>query len=108
MFMTRLSPLVVGLLLAGCSGMLDVRHRAPTRPRRHLGWRLAASAAPSVYRTVSAAPTARPLGEAIRAESGAASMRVIRPGEAVTLDHRPDRLNVHLDETDTIAALDCG
>ncbi|MBE0488767.1 MAG: hypothetical protein IBX53_06780 [Halomonas sp.] len=48
------------------------------------------------------------LGEAIRAESGAARMRVIRPGEAVTLDYRPDRLNVRLDENDVISEIGCG
>ncbi|QTF93227.1 I78 family peptidase inhibitor, partial [Halomonas sp. BM-2019] len=48
------------------------------------------------------------LGESIRDESGAASVRVIRPGEAVTLDYRADRLNVRLDDDDIIAEIGCG
>ncbi len=36
------------------------------------------------------------------------SIRTIRPGDAVTMDHRPDRLNVELDEQGRIARLRCG
>ena len=35
-------------------------------------------------------------------------LRVIRPGDAVTEDLNPRRLNVSLDAQDTIAALSCG
>jgi hypothetical protein len=35
-------------------------------------------------------------------------MRVVRPGEAVTLDYRPDRLNVRRDDDDVIAEIACG
>jgi len=35
-------------------------------------------------------------------------MRVIRPGDAVTLDYRPDRLNVRLDDDDVISEIGCG
>lgn len=48
------------------------------------------------------------LGETLQARSGAEALRVMRPGEAHTLDYRPDRLNVHLDEQGRIEALDCG
>lgn len=34
--------------------------------------------------------------------------RIIEPNSAVTLDHRPDRLNIHLDQTKTISRVDCG
>ena len=34
--------------------------------------------------------------------------RVIRPGEAVTLDFRPDRLNLELDADGTIVRVYCG
>ncbi|MFT4249835.1 MAG: I78 family peptidase inhibitor [Candidatus Woesearchaeota archaeon] len=36
------------------------------------------------------------------------SYRVIRPGDAVTMDYRVDRLNVYLDEADVIEAIICG
>lgn len=35
-------------------------------------------------------------------------IRIIRPGDAVTEDFSPTRLNVSLDGNDTIAALSCG
>ena len=36
------------------------------------------------------------------------SYRVIRPGDAVTLDYRVERLNVYLDESDRIETITCG
>jgi len=44
---------------------------------------------------------------AIRKESGANAIRVIKPGMAVTMDYRPDRLNVELDDAGRITALRC-
>ncbi|APX94483.1 hypothetical protein BWR19_16925 [Halomonas sp. 1513] len=43
----------------------------------------------------------------IEAESGAATVRVLRPGDAATMDHRPDRLNIRLDD-DRIEQITCG
>ncbi|MGV3458585.1 I78 family peptidase inhibitor [Sphingomonas sp.] len=40
--------------------------------------------------------------------SGARTVRVIKPGMAVTMDYRSDRLNVELDDVNTIKALRCG
>lgn len=36
------------------------------------------------------------------------SLRVIRPGQAVTMDFSPTRLNVELDGTDRILRMSCG
>jgi len=101
-------PLGLGLalLLVGCGGMNAAPSPEPAPPPP----RVAASDACGAGRVQDRVGRAygAALDAALRAESGAAAMRVIRPGMAVTLDHRPDRLNVHLDETDTIVALDCG
>ena len=35
-------------------------------------------------------------------------IRTVRPGDAVTMDHRPDRLNVELDTRGRITRLRCG
>ncbi len=35
-------------------------------------------------------------------------VRVIRPGDAVTMDFRPDRVNFKISENETIRAVDCG
>ncbi|MHA6719306.1 I78 family peptidase inhibitor [Sphingomonas sp. RS6] len=40
--------------------------------------------------------------------SGAKRVRWIEPGSAVTMDFRPDRLNLSLDETGTITDARCG
>ena len=52
-------------------------------------------------------PTQALGAEALR-RSGARSLRWIRPGDAVTMDYRPDRLNVRLDARHRVAGFDCG
>lgn len=37
-----------------------------------------------------------------------ATIRVIRPGDNVTMDYRTDRLNVELDENDVVTRVYCG
>ncbi|WP_293335945.1 I78 family peptidase inhibitor [Parvibaculum sp.] len=44
----------------------------------------------------------------ITAGENVATIRVIRPGEAVTEDFRPDRLNVELDEEENVSRVYCG
>jgi len=34
--------------------------------------------------------------------------RIIRPGDLVTQDYRPQRLNIHLDATGAVTRLSCG
>jgi hypothetical protein len=46
-------------------------------------------------------------GEALR-RSGARTLRWIRPGDAVTMDYREDRLNVHLDAENRVERFQCG
>lgn len=45
---------------------------------------------------------------AIRDQSKSRSVRVVRPGDAVTMDYSPERLNIHLDEKGTIIEFRCG
>ncbi len=45
--------------------------------------------------------------EALRL-SGAARLRWIRPGDAVTMDYNTDRLNIHLDARDRVEHFACG
>lgn len=40
--------------------------------------------------------------------SGARSVRVIRPGQAVTMDFNPFRLNIELDASDRVLRVRCG
>lgn len=55
--------------------------------------------------------TGKPYSEAeseIKAGEDVATIRVIRPDEAVTQDFRPDRLNVELDAEDNVSKIYCG
>ena len=46
--------------------------------------------------------------ERIRIETGSQSVRVIRPGQPVTMDYRGDRVNIKLNERDAIVGISCG
>jgi hypothetical protein len=46
--------------------------------------------------------------ERAKTRSGARTVRQIKPGDAVTMDFRPDRLNIELDTVNTITAARCG
>lgn len=48
------------------------------------------------------------LQKQLQSDSSARQVRVLRPGDMATMDHRPDRLNIHLDDQDVIEALRCG
>lgn len=101
-----LSPVLAGLLLAGCAGMSSPppHESAPPPPRVENQADCGAERVQDrIGREYSEA-----LEASIRQQSGAASMRVIRPGEAVTLDYRADRLNVRLDDDDIISEIGCG
>ena len=54
----------------------------------------------------------RPYSDALAADaqrrSGARTTRRIRPGDAVTMDFRNDRLNIHLGNDDHVDRFDCG
>ena len=42
------------------------------------------------------------------ADSGSASVRVLKPGDAATMDFRPDRLNIDTTDAGVIETLRCG
>lgn len=46
--------------------------------------------------------------EAARDASGAKLVRVIKPGQAVTLDFRVERLNLYLDNAGAVERVNCG
>lgn len=46
--------------------------------------------------------------EDARARSGARTVRVIGPGQAVTMDYRTDRLNLETDAAGVVTAVRCG
>jgi len=42
------------------------------------------------------------------ADSGSGSSRVIKPGQAVTMDFREDRVNIEVDAANVVTAVRCG
>ena len=53
-------------------------------------------------------PATADLGAEALRRSGARTLRWIRPGDAVTMDFREDRLNIHLDAEHRVERLACG
>jgi Peptidase inhibitor I78 family len=53
-------------------------------------------------------PYTEAVGKDAQARSKSKSMRLIRPGMAVTMDFRNDRLNIEVDEKNAITAVRCG
>ena len=53
-------------------------------------------------------PATSELGAEAMRRSGARALRWIRPGDAVTMDYRQDRLNVRLDAENRVEGFDCG
>ena len=53
-------------------------------------------------------PATQALGAEALRRSGSRALRWIRPGDAVTMDYREDRLNVRLDGQGRVEAFTCG
>ena len=53
-------------------------------------------------------PATQTLGARALDLTGARTIRWIRPGDAVTMDYREDRLNIHLDIRGRVERLTCG
>ena len=86
--------LLCAVLLAGCS-MMDEAESASAGSDCDAG-------------KVSDAVGTRTDPQSLGPRAGARAVRVIRPGQAVTMDYRADRLNVEIDSADTITAVRCG
>jgi hypothetical protein len=53
-------------------------------------------------------PADEELGERALQQSGADRLRWIRPGDAVTMDFNPRRLNIEIDDDGRVARIHCG
>lgn len=104
--MSRAILLTVSLaLLAGCAGSAG-----PCNPTAAPAFPPPADdqcGAAELSRYAGAQPTAE-VRAAIAAALGDRRVRYIAPGDAVTMDHAPSRLNVELGEDGRIKRLRCG
>ncbi|AON54230.1 I78 family peptidase inhibitor [Herbaspirillum seropedicae] len=99
-----LALLALGGILAACSASREPQATAAADP---------ADAAPS---QCDAGKVQRWIGEDLSgyverqaaAESGAQETRVLKPGDAATMDFNPRRLNIHVDPGGVIIKLACG
>ena len=93
---------LASLLLAACSSVQP----DPGAPGR-AGAAAGACNADAVAWAVGQPANQDVMGRVWR-ESGAGLIRPIGPGQAVTRDLRPDRVNVHIDGSNTITSVSCG
>ncbi|MEQ5819001.1 I78 family peptidase inhibitor [Halomonas sp. SCS19] len=104
--MKPLLPLLLVAALAGCSSSSGGSGEpAPLPPER--APLAEACDAEAVQGLVGQSYDAS-FDERLKAESGAKTVRVLRPGGVATMDLRLDRLNVRLDDADVIRELACG
>ena len=100
--MTRILPLsalLAAALLSACASSPETEAPAPQGDGR-------CDAAP-VQNLVDQRISTE-LAEKARAKSGAQLLRVIQPNQAVTMDYNSQRLNIEIDEADSIIRVSCG
>lgn len=91
----------IALLAFALAGCIDVGPILPERPPP------GTCAVEGLSRFVGR-PGTPELGERARRRSGAARLRWIRPGDMVTMDFSPQRLNIHLDARNRVESFACG
>lgn len=96
------------LLVGACAPAAPAREPGPDRPP-------AAAAPPADTGTCDSSAVADLVGQpaaevagAARLRSGARSVRIYATGQPVTMDFRPDRLNIEHDASGRIVRLLCG
>ncbi len=90
---------MIGGALAGCSPVTRPQVEMPSPPETRR--------CETPIANLIGKPFTPALSADAKTRSGAATVRVIRPGMAVTMDYRSDRLNIELDERDVVTKLGC-
>lgn len=100
---TRIAVLSAATLMAACA-MQSNRPEQPSPP---------AASGPSGCDAAKASFAAgqtysEEIAQRAREASGARTVRVLRPGQVITMEYRYDRLNLKLDAADRIESANCG
>jgi len=112
----KLLTLALAAGLAGCAAGPQRAGNATQQPAAPAG-QTAQAGTPSASRAAcDAQPIQNMLGQAFservsesaRQGSGSRSVRVLRPGEVMTMEYNATRLNIILDKSNAIEALRCG
>lgn len=96
------SSLALLAVLAGCSSLETPEAAAPQPAEPHAGCQ--AEALPGLL----GKPATAERVEQARQQTGAKTVRVLAPGDAVTLDYDSQRLNIDIDEAELIQRVSCG
>lgn len=91
----------IAIAAVAASGCRDTRPEAP-------GDVAEAACRAEAGQTFVGRPFTEELSNEARTATAARTVRVVRPGQAVTMDFRQDRLNIELDERDAVRAIRCG
>ena len=95
------------LPLAACSSTPSSADTAPTTPKPEVGGRASPSHGDSLTRLSGQMASQEVIDRAVR-DAGARTLRVVKPGMAVTMDYREDRVTVRVDEQNKIISASCG
>jgi outer membrane PBP1 activator LpoA protein len=96
--LASLSLLVLLVLLAGCSS------QPPAQSAAEITGDCSVEQVQVVLGQIASAEQI----EQTQQQANAKFLRVLAPGDAATMDYNPQRLNIHIDESETITRLTCG
>jgi len=102
MRLTHLSSIALLAVLAGCSSN-DTATPAAQQPASQDGRCNAEAVQNLLGQTVTSA-----LVDQAQSQAGAQTTRVLSPGDAVTMDYNSQRLNIDIDEAESIVRITCG
>lgn len=96
--LASLSLLALLALLAGCSS------QPPTQPGADITGDCTVEQVQGVLGQIASAERIQQAQQ----QANAKFLRVLAPGDAATLEYNPQRLNIHIDESEVIVRLACG
>ena len=95
------------LPLAACSSTPSSADTAPTTPKPEVAG-VGSHCHPDTLAALSGQMASQEVIDRAVRDAGARTLRVVKPGMAVTMDYREDRVTVRVDEQNKIISASCG
>lgn len=95
------------LPLAACSSTPSSADTAPTNPKPEVAGVGSHCRADTLTALSGQMASQEVIDRAVR-DAGARTLRVVKPGMAVTMDYREDRVTLRVDEQNKIVSASCG